>query len=214
MCYHRPVLLILQMLNVSHLWHRSYHCCAGDTYSYPSQQNNADQAEYIRRTEEDCYLMNTSGSVSWEGVGTWEKAISSYYPEYAKNGIVRTFYTVNVPYDAPIFAFGKNEHYKLLGGGQTPAVLFKPQEWRGTRGASKGVPNSGWSSPTTAEMAARLNGFAPGTVTQIYGTSDGGFGLQTLYDLVPQLAEHVVVVNHNQLVEFAVMAQTQKKSEH
>jgi hypothetical protein len=183
---------------------------SGDTYSYPSQQQKGDQATFVARTEEDCRLMNTSGSTTWETAGTWEGGIKSYYPRYATNGIVTSFYAVNVPYDLPVTAFGEHEHYKLLGGTSTsdPIVLFKPQEWRGEHCADgKGVPPFGkYSCPTAEEMAARLNDYAPGTVSAIYMTSDGGAHLDTLYKLVPLLGEHVVVTNQNNLGRMAQVA--------
>ena len=39
--------------------------------------------------------------------------LQSYYPKYAKDGVVRSVYSVNVPYDFPVLAFGENEHYKV-----------------------------------------------------------------------------------------------------
>jgi hypothetical protein len=181
---------------------------SGDTYSYPSQQSDADQATFISRTEEDCRILNTSASTSWETADSWPAAIKSYYPKYAKDGVVRSVYSVNVPYDFPVLAFGENEHYKVLGGGPTPSLLFKPQEWRGEHCADgPGTPPFGkFSCPTAEEMAKRLNAYKPGTSSAIYMTSDGGANLDTLYKLIPLLAEHVVVVNHNQLTQMALAA--------
>jgi len=137
-----------------------------------------------------------------------------YYSAYAERGVVRTFYAVNVPFDAPALEFDRlfqpALQYKLLGGGATPAILFRPQEWRGEHCASKSIPNSKYSCPTAAEMATRLNNYPSGTVTQIYATSDGGFGISTLYTLVSLLAEHITIVNHNQLAEFAVRAEEER----
>ena len=111
---------------------------------------------------------------------------------------------MNVPYDLPTGAFGA-EHYKALGGGETPALLFKPQEWRGEHCADgKGSPPFGkYSCPTAEELAARLGGYAGGTVSAVYCTSDGGWNLATLYKLVALLGEHVEVVDHNQLAAMA-----------
>ena len=182
---------------------------SGDTYSYPSLENAADQATFVTRTEEDCRILNTSASVSWEEAASWEGAIKGYYPRYANNGVVRSFYAVNVPYLLPVLAFGVEEHYKVLGGGDTPAVLFKPMEWRGSGVRCTGPPGviadlSKYTCPTPAEMGERINDFKKGTVTHIYLTSDGGAGLATLYELVPFLEEHVAVVNMNQLSRFAL----------
>ena len=66
-------------------------------------------------TETDCRLMSTNTIVDWEWFGTWEKAFKSYYPKYEKNSVVKGFLTVNVPFDIPIFAFKKNEYFKMIG---------------------------------------------------------------------------------------------------
>jgi hypothetical protein len=55
-------------------------------------------------------------------------------------------------------------------------------------------------------MAARLNGFPPGTVSHIYMTSDGGATLQDFFHLVPLLQEHVRVVDPDSLVDLALQS--------
>lgn len=131
--------------------------------------------------------MNSSGSVAWEFFDGWAKAIDTYFPRYAANGIMRAFFAVNVPFMFPVQAFKPEEHYKIFGG---KVALFKPQEWRGTT-----CESITGQCATASEMAGRLNGFPPGTVTHIYVTSDGGANLQDLYDMVANLGEHVEVVN-------------------
>jgi hypothetical protein len=42
---------------------------SGDLYAYPSLMEPAQQAEFVRNTEKDCYLMNTSGTVAWDFIG-------------------------------------------------------------------------------------------------------------------------------------------------
>ena len=93
--------------------------------------SDTERAEFVRRTEQDCFLMNTSGSVSWESAGSWGKALApnGYYSQYAAKGVVRTFYGVNVPYVAPVLAFSKDEHYKVcderwLFGGVREVVIW------------------------------------------------------------------------------------------
>lgn len=104
-------------------------------------------------------------------------------------------FPVNVPYMIPVEAFGIDEHYKILAD---RVVLFKPQEWRGTT-----CPGTS-QCPTADQMAARLNGFPRGTVSNIYVTSDGGGNLQMLYDMVAQLDEHVELVNQEIVVRAAL----------
>ena len=56
---------------------------SGDTYSYPSLiKSPVEKATFVSRTERDCTLLNTSGSVSWEIAGSWKAAIEEYYPMY------------------------------------------------------------------------------------------------------------------------------------
>ena len=45
-------------------------------------------------------------------------------------------------------------------------------------------------------MASEINGYARGSVSHIYLTSDGGMNLNTLYTMVAMLDPHVRVVNH------------------
>ena len=49
--------------------------------------------------------------------------------------------------------------------------------------------------------------YAPGTVSYIYMTSDGGGKLDDPYQLVALLGEHVEVVNHETVVDFALRHQ-------
>ena len=70
-----------------------------------------------------------SGLSTW--ATAWGKAIKDFYPRYAAAGVVQGLFAVNVPYMAPIPAFGLAEHYKVLDG---KTVLFRPKEWRGPRG--------------------------------------------------------------------------------
>ena len=53
-------------------------------------------------------------------------------------------------------------------------------------------------------MATEINGYAAGTVSYIYMTSDGGAKLQDYYDLVPKLGPHVKVVSANTLIKMAL----------
>ena len=77
----------------------------------------------------------------------------------------------------PVYDFKADENFKVLGGGATPTVLFKPQEWRGSDPSRCQTPLSpvfgNGQCATVAEMAARINGMSPGTSTHIYLTSDG-----------------------------------------
>lgn len=53
-------------------------------------------------------------------------------------------------------------------------------------------------------MAAEINGYKKGSVGHLYLTSDGGFTIQNLYDMVALLDDHVEVVNFNTLSQMAI----------
>ena len=171
---------------------------SGHLYAYPSLLPPADQATFVALTERDCWLMNTSGSVTWEMVGTWPAAIEHFYPRYVSRGITRGLFAVQVPYMLPVLAFGRDEQYKLLGMGDASTVaIFRPREWRGGSGA-------GSFERTAKQMASELSNAPRGSVIAIYTTSDGGFKPQLLYDMVSLLAPHVEVVDTEALVAMAV----------
>jgi hypothetical protein len=186
---------------------------SGHLYAYPSLMSAADQAAFVAATEADCVLMNTSASVAWEFMGTWGSAIASYFPRYATQGVVRALFAVNVPYMVPVVDFALHEFFKVLGGGASPVVLFRPSEWRGTS-----VGANPFEHPfllSAAEMAALINAYPAGTVSHLYVTSDGGANITDLFDLVALLGEHVSVVDHVSLAELAIQsAEIQSASAH
>jgi hypothetical protein len=99
---------------------------SGDLYSYPSLMSGQDQANFVKNTEDDVMNLDTSGSVAWEWIFSWEHAIKNYFPLYSLNNIVRGFFLVSVPYPFPIEAFFGT--YKVIGGN---TVLFKPlADWQ------------------------------------------------------------------------------------
>ena len=53
-------------------------------------------------------------------------------------------------------------------------------------------------------MASEINGYKKGSVGHLYLTSDGGFTIQNLYDMVALLDDHVEVVNFNTLSQMAM----------
>ena len=108
--------------------------------------------------------------------------------------MVRGLFAVNVPFVEPILAFAPGEEFRVVGG---KTVVFKPREWRGVSGKDQ------WDK-TAAAMAAELAGLPRGAVTQIYTTSDGGFHLSDMYEMIAALPEHVEIVNHNVIVDMAL----------
>lgn len=173
---------------------------SGYLYAYPSMMQDEDQATFVSRTEQAAQLLNTSGSVDWEYTMTWKNAIRHFFPRYATNNIIRGLFAVNVPFNIPIWQFGRDEFYKVIHGS---TVLFRPREWRGASGSSD-IPFSGKDYLTEEEMADEINDYPPGTVCYIYLTSDGGADLDSFYNMVPYLDQHVQIVSHETLTDLAL----------
>lgn len=60
------------------------------------------------------------------------------------------------------------------------------------------------STGCSTRSLARVCRYPLGTVSAIYTTTDGGSGMQDLYDLVALLGEHVELVDHEALADFAL----------
>jgi uncharacterized protein (DUF952 family) len=166
---------------------------SGDLYAYPELFSGKEQELFVKNTEEDARILSTSVTTDWEWATRWADALETFFPKYAKAGIITSLVTVNTPYNVPTLAFGK-KFYKLCGDGNK-TVVFKPHEWRGTRGSK--IPWANRENLNVSAMAKEINGYAPGTVTAIYLTSDGGGNLGDIRSLVNVLEEHVEVVGNN-----------------
>ena len=174
---------------------------SGHLYSYPGMMPPGMQIDYVRQTERDCSIMNTSVSVTWEWFYDWEESINKYMPRYSNNSIVKGLVPVSVPYNMPMLAFKENEYFRILGDNKN-VVLFRQREWRGS-GPTK-VPGSKKNYLTPQQMANELNNYPLGTVSAIYLTSDGGANLDSFYNLTKLLDEHVQIVDHENLVAMAL----------
>jgi hypothetical protein len=175
----------------------------GDLYSYPSEMPQDVLTNYIRNTEQDSFLLNTSSTTEWEWFGHWKQAENYYFPQYEANQVVKGIYCVNVPFNLPIpTVFEPGKSHKLI----TPHVVaFKPREWRGT--VFPGTPFSRHNFLTPEEQAKVLNSLPKGSLTWIYVTSDGGANLQMLYDMIPLLDDHVQVTDPETLIHLAFQAE-------
>ena len=208
-----PQLLHLAPEMISWYYNESYKTKAdtfvlppsGDLYSYPGTMQENEQLNHARSTERDCELMSTAATVHWEWFYQWNQAISTYFPKFSSKNIVKAFFGVAVPYLIPIipcdtyFCIHKNL-FTIINDN---TILFRPREWRGTD-ESKAPPLAGKDYLTPEKFAEEINGYKRGSVGYVYLTSDGGFTIQNLYDMVAQLDDHVEVVNYNTLVEMAL----------
>jgi len=175
---------------------------SGDLYSYPSLFPEDDQDTFVKNTERVAGLLSTSVSSVWEWAGRWGSALDKYFPKFGERGVVTSLVATNVPYNIPTLAFGDG-FYKVKG----KAVVFKPHEWRGTRGST--IPFADKENLTVEQMATQLNSYKPGTIVPIYITSDGGANLNDVYELVAKLASHVEIVG-TQTGDLALAAEAAK----
>lgn len=193
---------------------------SGYLYAYPSLMQEGDQGTFVQKTENAARLLNSSGTVDWECAMTWKRAINKFFPRYARNGVIKGLFAVNVPFNLNVWAFNSDEFYKIIHKNDSAdgfvkdddsaVVLFRPREWRGTSGKSD-IPFGKKNNLTEKDMANEISGYPKGTVCYIYLTSDGGADLHSLYKLVPLLGNHVKVVNHEVATDLAV--QRSKKME-
>lgn len=172
----------------------------GDLYSYPAEMPPDVLQSYVHNTEVDCQLMSTSGTIEWEWIAHWKAAVNNYYPLYSANNIVKGLFTVNVPFNLPVPTIWEPlQYYQII---ENNVVVFKPREWRGTGGGD--APLSHHNFLSVENMAKELEALPEGTVTWIYMTSDGGGGIDMMYDLVNQLDPRVKIVNHESLIDLAL----------
>jgi len=184
---------------------------SGHLYAYPGLMNTSMQQAFVSQTEVDAILFNTSTTVEWEFMGTWENAIQTYIPRYGNNGIIKGLFAVNVPYMIPIIEFGVNQTYIVVNSSTNkkeslsagPTFLFRPNEWRGTTGGALLPP---FMLNATAFASLINNDYPLGTITHIYLTSDGGARWSDFTDLYNLLAEYVEVVPPDTLVDLARQA--------
>ena len=177
---------------------------SGFLYSYPSMFPPEVQSDAIKGLEERATIMNAYTTVSWEPFDQWGTALKTFYPKYADTGIITGVFAVNVPFLIPVLEFGL--HYYLIlsstNGSGKSVVVFRPREWRGSN-ASLSPPFGQPEYLTPVQMAQEISNYPKGTVSHLYCTTDGGFTLGMLFDMVPLLEEHVEVVSANQLVDLA-----------
>jgi hypothetical protein len=162
------------------------------------------QAEFVRLSEGDAELMNTTGIVGWEVATTWLDAFKQYFPQYTANNIVNTIFALNVPYLVPIITAAFSDTYQVVNNN---LVVFAPQSWRGT--------DERQDKPyfySVARKAQEINSFPKGSISYLYLTSDGGFQISDVFALVGQLEDHVVVVDSRQLAGLALERERSKGS--
>lgn len=180
---------------------------SGFLYAYPASLNEQDQERFIEGTEAAATILGTASTVDWEWATTWPAAETLFLPKYARGGVIRGVFPVNVPYLLPTFTgWRPGQTFKLLpGAGGGEVVLFRPREWRGVDGSGTGILAPYTLRPE--DMARELAGYPRGTVAYVYMTSDGGLNLENSFTaMIPDLPAHVHLVSADSAARLALQA--------
>jgi hypothetical protein len=177
---------------------------SGHLYSYPGSMPDAVQAEFVELTERDAQLMDTNGIAGWEISTTWLNAFQKYFPRYTSNNIIYAIFALNVPYIAPILTAPFSDTYEVVNEN---LVVFEPRSWRGTDERD--------DTPffySVERKFQEINDYPKGSVSYMDLTSDGGFVINNLFELVGKLDEHVVIVDSKQLASLALQRERTRGS--
>jgi len=175
---------------------------SGTLYSYPGEMPADVQAAYVEQQTQQAIIMNTSGSVHWEWIFTWQQAWNNYFPRYTTlNGTTtRAFFLNDVPWVFPIPGMWlKGETFRFVGDPSSPqaAVGFRPAfNWQ--ESGSGGLPFN------STVIAGLINKFPAGSVQYIYVIQNTE--LASIFDMVSQLDSHIQLVSYEQLVDVARQA--------
>ena len=61
---------------------------SGHLYAYPGMMNDDSvQNAFVERTQQDCLLLSSTGSVHWEWFYGWKAAFDNYFPKYGISGM-------------------------------------------------------------------------------------------------------------------------------
>merc|ERR1712130_83193 len=164
-------------------------------YAYPSEMGEEDKIRYVRKTEEDAVLLNTTGTIAWEWMLSWKEALHSYFPLYSERNIMQGFFSLNVPYLFPILDLG---HTKRIGN---TTIIFNPIiAWYDI--FAKNL--------TGQDVATKINKAKKGTVTYVYCAADS-ITIPRMLEVFQHLDAHVQVVDHQTLVKMAVASLPKKE---
>ena len=154
---------------------------SGVLYSYPGGMNEQARRSFVEQTEAAANVLNTTTSISWEFMGTWQSAMKGYFPLYS-GAQLKYFFALNVPYLFPI-SFGPSFPYTKIG----PTTVFKPlyPYYEDLRFIGSG------------KLAALINALPLGTITYVYVQNENGLELST--ELPSLVSDHVEFVSGEQL---------------
>jgi hypothetical protein len=176
---------------------------SGHLYAYPSSLRKEDQGRFVSATEQDARVLGIHSTVHWDWFDSWQYAEYDFLPNYAKKGVIRGIFPVNVPYFLSTFTWWSADEFfrVLVGEDGGELVVFRPREWRGVDDSDTEY----FLSPQN--MAEELGNYPLGTVTWVYMTSDGGLNLENSYmELVKVLPSHVQLVSADTAARLALAA--------
>jgi hypothetical protein len=173
---------------------------SGTLYAYPGMMTPEVQALFVEQQNAQAYIMDTHGSVHWEWFFEWAPAFNGYFPRYinATNG-TNVFLLNDVPWVVPIPPMlAEDDYYRIIGDpavDSPPVVAFRP--------AFNWEPNGvGGLALNATECADLINLFAAGSVQYIYIIQNSD--ITSVFDMVAQLADDVVLVGYGQLASLAL----------
>ena len=106
------------------------------------------------------------------------------------------------PYLVPIVSYPFTDTYRILErtndatGRTNKMAVFETFIWRGTDDENE-------TQMSVANMADTINRYPKGIVNSVYCSSDNGFSIESVHELIPLLDDHVVVVDSKQLASLA-----------
>ena len=180
---------------------------SGTLYSYPGMMPPEVQDEYVKDQTTQAVTMNTSGTVHWEWFFAWDAAWTSYFPKYLTGSeTTRAFFLNDVPWVIPIpDMWLQGETYRFVGGYNrtNPVVGFRPAfNWM-EGSSSGGLPNN------ASDIAAMIGNFSPGSVQYVYMIQNTP--VQSVFEMVSLLPNHVKLVGYQELVSLAVQRELLKR---
>jgi GxGYxYP putative glycoside hydrolase C-terminal domain len=168
---------------------------SGSLYSYPTLMSDTDQINYIKRQNAQSLEMNTTGSIHWELMLTWDKTFKKFFPKYSlfNQSKVYSFFLNNVPWLIPIIEWPDNKrNYHWVTNN---VVVFKP--------AFNWDPNekSGGNPHDYKYIANKINNLRKGSLNYVYVIQQTP--IKDIFDMVDNVNDSVQFIGYQGLQNLA-----------